>query len=308
MKIVQSFWSKPQLKNSSNTPDNRFAGGWLQKKYYYMGIAMSCLQLRKFYDEVELVTDEFGKNLIIDQLGLPYTNTMVTLDVLNNHNANLWALGKLYTYSLQDKPFLHVDTDVFIWKAFSDELLNSPLIAQHLEYQYPFYQSLLKQLDNNHIKMPAAIAALRSMDTKVSAYNMGIAGGRDLDFFKEYTSLAFEFLKTGPRVPDNLIGPFNTIYEQVLFYCLALQHQKTITPFSKTIGEQVVDDELKGINNFIKAPNGVSYIHLYGESKRTLPFCIELEKKFSSSYPLYHDRILSLLESEVESAIPVSVS
>src|ERR1700730_5036463 len=129
MKIIQSFWSKPSREISSD----KSMGGWLEKKNNYMSWALSCLQFRSFYDEVELVTDRYGYDLLINQLELPYTNVKIVLDDLNDFHSDLWALGKIYAYSLQDEPFIHADGDIYIWEKFSDKIENAELVAQNIE-------------------------------------------------------------------------------------------------------------------------------------------------------------------------------
>src|SRR5689334_19052327 len=112
MKIVQSFWSKPLYENKGIKPN----GGWLDKRYYYMSRALSCLQLRKFYDEVELVTDRRGRKILLDVLGLPYTSVKEELDVLDRYPSHLLCAGKIFTCGLQQEHFIHVDEDVYIYK------------------------------------------------------------------------------------------------------------------------------------------------------------------------------------------------
>ena len=62
--------------------------------------------------------------MLIDKLGLPYTNVFCDLDKLNGYHTQLWALPKLHTYTQQETSFLHVDSDVFIWEKFDDKLLR----------------------------------------------------------------------------------------------------------------------------------------------------------------------------------------
>src|ERR1035437_7473627 len=145
MKIVQSFWSKPFLSKNTNIFD-RAKGGGISEKMFYMSTALSCLMLRKFYDDVTLITDEFGKHMLIDVLGLPYTNVIVELDKINHYDENFWALGKIYAYSIQDKPFLHVDSDVFIWKLFDESLLKKDVIFQNYEENVYYYKNICKQI------------------------------------------------------------------------------------------------------------------------------------------------------------------
>ena len=123
MKIIQSFWSG----KNNDIRDNR---GWLSYEYHWLGWILSCNQIRKFYDEVELYTDSFGYEVLIEKLQLPYTKVHVVLDEMNEYPKDLWAIAKIKAYQLQDKPFLHVDGDVFIWEKFDEELLKQDIIVQ----------------------------------------------------------------------------------------------------------------------------------------------------------------------------------
>src|SRR5215213_9355428 len=105
MKIVQSFWTKPFLQAGEFLIDSRMNGGWLDRKYNYFSWALSCLQLRKYYSEVELVTDNLGKFILIDCMQLPYTKVVVRLNEIDHYDSSLWALGKIFAYSLQTTPF-----------------------------------------------------------------------------------------------------------------------------------------------------------------------------------------------------------
>ncbi len=85
MKIVHSYWSKPNLiqkKASQNL------GGWTHRAFNYMSWALSCLKFKEFYPNIELVTDQKGKELLIDRLGLPYTSVkVVSIDSLLTKNS-----------------------------------------------------------------------------------------------------------------------------------------------------------------------------------------------------------------------------
>ena len=122
MKIVQSFWSGNNWSLDKNY-------GWYSSKYHWLGWVLSVNQLRKFYDEVELVTDRIGYEILINKLKLPYSKVHVILDDLNQYNENLWALAKIKSYSFMNEPFLHVDGDVFIWEKFDEELLKQDIIV-----------------------------------------------------------------------------------------------------------------------------------------------------------------------------------
>ncbi len=100
MKIVQTFWS-------GGKDPTEYSYGWLHAEYNLMSWALSCLSLRKYYNQVELYTDQRGYDVLIKKLHLPYTAVHVVYDdnlCLPQH----WAYAKLKTYSMQTEPFLHI--------------------------------------------------------------------------------------------------------------------------------------------------------------------------------------------------------
>ena len=111
-----------------------------------MSWALSCLQLRKFYDEVELVTDSEGADLLINKLHLPYTSCKPVLDKLVDENPAVWALGKIAAYEAQEVPFIHVDGDIYIWKPFPKRIEEADIAVQNVEKNYPFGINLLKEM------------------------------------------------------------------------------------------------------------------------------------------------------------------
>ena len=76
MKIIQSFWTG----NKNSLTDSY---GWLLPIFNYLSWIISCNQLRRYYDDVTLVTDSQGYDVLINKLHLPYTDVIVSLDCLN---------------------------------------------------------------------------------------------------------------------------------------------------------------------------------------------------------------------------------
>lgn len=70
MKIIQSFWT-------GNVSDTSKTYGWLSSKYHYLGWILSVNQLKKFYTQVELVTDSYGYDILIEKMNLPYSKVHV---------------------------------------------------------------------------------------------------------------------------------------------------------------------------------------------------------------------------------------
>lgn len=178
MKIVQSFWS-------GNKKDINNNYGWYSARYNWLSWILSCNQLIKFYDNVELYTDDFGYDVLINKLKLPYTKVHVVLNELDKYHNDLWAIAKIKVYSLQDEPFIHIDGDVFIWDRFPKSFINSNLFAQNLENTTDYYREMWNGISSELKFIPDEMLPFHNNQTNLCA-NMGIIGGTDIDFFKEY--------------------------------------------------------------------------------------------------------------------------
>lgn len=290
MKIIQSAWACNKLDLLSTN------SGWLAPEYNLMSWALSCLQLKKHYPEVVLYCDDTYKKILIDILQLPYTEIVCNLDILNKYHPQLWALPKIYAYSQQRNPFLHVDGDVFIWKKFNDDLLNGNLIAQNMEAATDYYEKIMISLELKLNYFPEEIRNERKFKRKILAYNAGIFGGKDISFFKEYTSKAFEFVdKNILNLSSINITNFNVFFEQYLFYCLVKKNKKKVNVY---ISETIGDNQYKGFGDFSKVPYAKDYLHLLGSYKRNEFVCNQLADRLRQDYPVYYYRIIALFKKK----------
>lgn len=290
MHIIQSYWSR----GCTDLLTER--GGWMAPEYNLMGWALSCLQLRKFYDHVTLYTDETSARILIDLLQLPYTNTICTLDELNHYNKGLWALPKIYAYADQKEPFLHVDGDVFIWEKFSHALMQKGLIAQNKEISTAYSEKAMLLLEETLAYFPEEILAERKQQNKIYAYNAGIFGGNDILFFKEFAAQSFDFVERNlASLSDLNVFHFNIIFEQYLFYCLAQKQQKKIDVLFEGL---YTDHGYKGFSDFIDVPFNRTYLHLMGPFKRHSRICTEMAAKLRDNYPEYYYRIIELFRGK----------
>ncbi len=290
MKIIHSYWSKPSIEKGYD----RSAGGWSDKKYNYMSWALSCLQFKKYYSEVELITDKLGKELLIDKLELPYTSVKVELDQLNDYHSDLWALGKIYAYSIQDKPFMHADGDLFIWKKFDSDLESASLFAQNQELNFPYHFDSVKEMEDNLPYIPVCIQEERAINKDdIYGCNAGIFGGNNISFFKEYTKEAFAFVdKNINDIHKINIGRFNITYEQFLFLCLAKYKNIKIHYFTEG-----VDHHFKGMTNFNRVPKKTTFIHPVGYYKKYKPIGEHIAMRLLADYPSYFYKIEKLIRN-----------
>src|SRR5579863_3532555 len=122
MRAVWSFWSKPYKAYKGRI--------WGEPRHHLLAWGLSLRLAQRQFPETMLVTDSEGKALLVDRLGLDFTHVSTELDHLRDADQGWWALGKLVAYSLQDQPFVHLDTDVFLWRPLPAWLTAAPVFAQ----------------------------------------------------------------------------------------------------------------------------------------------------------------------------------
>ncbi len=294
MKFIQTLYfdkSKDPFKHSF---------GWVRPEYHLIGWALSCLQLHKIYRNVELYSNSCAGELLVDILGLPYSKAYTQHDDFHIANENLWALHKIFTYSLQDEPFLHLDGDVFLFKELPASLLGGELIAQNKEVATPeVYSNTQKELIAHFTYFPNCVKKEFKNAHPIKAVNAGILGGSNTTFMKEYAKNSFEYVSRNAEHLSliNIYG-FNVFFEQHLFYSLA--KEKGI-PISFLIEELIEDDKYQHLGDFHKVPCKNNYLHLIGEYKRDEYTCRQMAAKLRQLYPEYYYRIISLCKKECAS-------
>jgi hypothetical protein len=151
--------------------------------------------LKQNFGEVHLITDSeslsFFKNI-------GYTSITTDLDVVPHEYSSVWSISKLYAYkkiSQIGDPFIHVDYDVIIWEKLPERILEANLFAQNLEKYfgpknstYDFYEveNVIKYCPNLHL-----LSKVPKIDEGI---NVGILGGKDLDFIEKYVDLSLNWI------------------------------------------------------------------------------------------------------------------
>lgn len=285
MKIIQSFWS-----GSQNNINDKY--GWYSPRYNWMSWILSCHQLVKYYDNVELYTDDFGYDILINKLQLPYSKVHVVLNELDKYPKDLWAIAKIKAYSLQEEPFIHVDGDVFIWEKFPESYVNSQLIAQNLENTTGYYREMWNEITANITFIPNELSSFHNGTSNLCC-NMGIIGGSDIDFFKEYCTKSFEFVDKNIEFWDKInLFNFNIFFEQELFYELSTLNFKKI---NYLFDEIWADNAYMGFGDFHMIPHKRTYLHLLGFFKRQPTVCKNMEIYTMKYYPESYSKLSILL-------------
>lgn len=286
MKVVQTFWG-----GGKNLLIDNF--GWADSQYHLMSWALSCLSLRENYDEVVIYTDSGGHKIFSELLGLPYTDIIVQYDNLACLDAH-WAYPKLLTYSLQDKSFIHVDGDVYLARRLRSEIEAGALIAQNKEIGTAYYKGMMDSILSNGLIIPDYLAKELDKDS-ISSYNAGVLGGNDIEFIQRYCRSAFDLIQTNHLNEinnKNVNVNHNILFEQILFYTLAVNLDKTVT----TVLEQNVNDNGYSYQDFCDfySYDKSTLMHIIGGHKRNSKTCELLAQTLLKKYPEYYEKIIGL--------------
>lgn len=286
MKFVQTLY----IDNTKDPLRDSF--GWIRPEFHLMGWALSCLQLKKICGKVELYGNSNALHLLVDQLKLPYSESNSCLDNFNLPHNQLWALPKLYTYSIQDTPFLHIDGDVFIFDKFDDCLLAGKLIAQNIENFTNYYIDTQLDIMSSFSYFPDCVMKEFNSKSPLKAVNAGILGGNDVCFFKKYTDEAFKYIELNKKYFSKVdLNRFNVFFEQHLFYSLAKEENIDINLLFKN---EYDDNGYNGLGNFEETPFNITYLHLLGHYKKNEFTCLQMANKLRQLYPEYFYRIIDL--------------
>lgn len=294
MKIIQTFWTGPKNFVTDNLLNIK--AGWLSPEYHWMSWTLSCHQNIKLFKEVELITDEKGETILIDILELPYTKVTTSLEGrLDHYPANLWALAKIYSYSIQQQPFLHIDSDVFLWETPDPNLQDADIISQNLELNLFFYRETLEEINKHFKNVPVIFSKKRYEQKDIYTSNAGLIGGNNLKFIQNYCQIAFDFIDKNIEELNKVnIANLNFIFEQYLLYELSKQENVSISYFMKEIVTSPLFHDFVRFEDF----TFVNIIHPVGGFKKLKFICNHLSKKLRMEYPDSYYKIINIMTSE----------
>ncbi|UBM58691.1 hypothetical protein LAG90_17980 [Marinilongibacter aquaticus] len=281
MKIIQSLWLFGKYGSLRNK------NGWLAAEFHWMSWALSSLQLSKYYKELEIYLNDNAEAVLIDLLELPYTSVNLypgNIEV----NEEAWALAKIYTYSFQKEPFLHVDGDVFIWKPFESKLVDAPLVAQNKELALDFYSQVLKEVNRDFRYIPPLLKSLGQ--GPFNSCNAGVLGGNDIHLLRKFSHCVIDFVARNEGVfIKSKSTNYCMLFEQLYFY---YQAEQSKVPISYVFDIPVDNPLYIGFADFSGVPHSTSFIHTMGKLKQVPAVCNHLSKRLRKDFPETYYKIL----------------
>lgn len=289
MNFIQSYFNHSITRNDIN-----HSGGYLSSVVNWLSMAYSCLLLKKHNPKHRLIFygNETMVYLFEKLFQLPYDEFIVVKP--NNVYGDLfYCWPKITTYARQVDPFIHIDTDIFMWTSMPKRLVSASLVAQHLEHDSTFYIDVYQQMQDDKINLPEFVNSC--YDGKyISSYNAGLLGGNNLEFIKRYLYEINCFLSKNINCISHSERSFlyNVVFEQWLFYGLARKENIEVSTYYKNI---ITDFDMKKnkVTQQVFSMQKLKYMHVmeYKSNIRCNRFIVY---KMQSEFPNQFDEILAV--------------
>jgi hypothetical protein len=266
---------------------------WGTEKHFLLSWILSFETARAHYPHTVLHTDDEGARILCDSLGLPFIEVTTCLNELHDQDPDWWMLGKLRAYKQQRHPFVHVDHDVFLWKALPTHVASAPVFAQHPEdaghnqtwYAADFCENLIR--DRGEGVLPLAWTWFRRSGRPQVAACCGILGSNNPDFIRTYAGSAIDLIcSPRNRAAFDSLGDktrHNPLFEQFYLCACAAFHGVEIRYLFDRYPSNDEADQL-------------GYTHLIGGSKTEQMVIENLESRVARDYPDRYKSCLRVVE------------
>jgi hypothetical protein len=290
VKIVQSFWSHKFYDFKTREAYNICPT--VEHEIYSR--ALSCLLLSRFYNNLELVTDIKGKELLIDKLGLPYSNVTLELDKLDKYSPELFVLDSIYSIGIQNEPFIYMDENIFLWTPLLSELNDYDIFTLYEnDYNYSDETKLFDVASQFETLNSYLYRSMFSCAFSLSQSNMsGFVGGSFNLFFQEYAKEVFSFIdQYMPYLNDiKYIIELNNILTGSFFYNTCKKNKVIPSSyFPKKNNHKKIENPFSNIN--------VGFHHYkYTKNQHQLN---ELGLMLRLEFPEYYYKIQNFLKEKI---------
>jgi hypothetical protein len=284
MRVVWSFWSKPFRARRGRV--------WREPKHHLLAWGLSLRLARQHFAETQLVTDTSGKAMLVDKLGLEFDEVSTELDSLRDADLGWWALGKVMAYSLQNRPFVHLDTDVFLWKALPSWLTAAPVFTQcpevhNVSNPWEGLRHVERLFERHGLSLPVEWQWASSL---IGQSYRGILGSNRPDFIGHYARTAIRLVSdpayaaAWADLPDK--SGFNDLIEQfMLTACLDYHRINPKSPYRGMTMRHLFSSWSEAHNPSTAAK--VGYTHVMGEAKTHPQIVARLEHRVAQLDPAF---------------------
>lgn len=276
MKALYTFWSKPLKENVSRCKS---------EKNFVLMFVYSMLWSTKWFEKVELNTDNYGYNIFkyFESNKIKIKNTLNNFEELDSYL--FWAYPKLYSLTLQDEPFIHIDGDIFIFRKLKDELFQGDFGFQNLETTYyeRTYDRLINFYDKNYDNKP-----LEWNNNLKSAVNCGLMYFKDPELAKIFYKNVYNyFINIDQNFTSKLKKELQEIINVTYVTYPLLFEQYYLNCFIDSLKDKKIN-YLLSTEQIKKEEKGEvtiqGYVHLIEDKNN--PFYIDnISKRFELEFP-----------------------
>jgi hypothetical protein len=238
-------------------------------------LALSLEYAKKHFNIVELCTDQEGYELLVKKYNLQFDMNVIRLNKLNKTlSPDLWAMAKIYSCSLQNGPFVHIDNDFILWQKLPDTIANAPLYFQSQDFPHRAAQ-YDKMIEIEGKNTPAVI--LKNHST--TSWNFGIMGFNDISLIKEWKQAADQYLSkiAGDVNPLRQTAMVNMFMEQYFLACLINRNKLKV---------ETLAADLDKISN----PE-TAFTHLWGDCKKNPDYIERVKSRLLKEFPKQYNHI-----------------
>jgi len=281
-KAVYTHYSRPYGSDIRNSQTH-----WLFPYLEFLILAYSSAKAKKFFGKTVLVTDTYGKSLIIDSLGIPFDEVIVELDGIEKE-ARFWASGKIYGYTKAIKefePFIHFDNDAGYHIKPAE--FTSELTVQHIHNDFnSHFGNIFAGLVNRVVKETENVFPFdiyhEAVQGDLKGCNCGMIAFNDEEVwseFKRYT-WALQESEFFDKIASEAIAPmyrhfnyWNVVVEEILLYAIFKRLKKK---------EPAKVFDFTGFDFPRDTANPTKYFHIWG-SKRDREF-LKIRENIALNY------------------------
>lgn len=251
--------------------------GFLSIEDFLYTFSLSVNVAKNHFEEIELYTDNYGKELI-EKLNLPLTiNTK--LEYLNDIRLEhvYWGYAKLVAYADCNEPFIHIDNDVLLWNGIPSKFDDMDFVFQSIEtFNTNIRYKPLLDLYNLFKIKPITVNP-----NQTYAYNCGIMVCRDLSIVKELRKLATLYLsKENYWVLQEEKDYHNFFFEQYILTYL-------IDKKGSSVGLLFDNPDVSKCD----FSGDYKYTHLWGNSKESSEIIERVKQRLLKDYPDYYYKL-----------------
>jgi hypothetical protein len=280
-----------------------FESHWIEPRHHLLSWVLSFETARKHFKSTALVTDDAGAALLAENLGLDFDEVTTELNDLTDAEPDWWALGKLLAYGRQQEPFVHIDSDVYLWSPLPHRLVTASILAQNPEviaHSSCYEPEVLEQALAEGGWLPHEWIEIRKYSRRnYEAVCCGILGGTDVEFLRYYAEQAIALI----RHPENVSrlrhlanrGKHVLLVEQFfLWTCIQYHRHELLSPFYNVNVEYLFRTQ----DQAYKGASSSAYTHLLGPAKKNRLMAHRLESRVRRQFPERAAQVDRLIRSQ----------